>query len=38
MKKFVSLLLAVVMVLSCVFLPGCGEEQGEVVNVYNWGE
>ena len=29
MKKFVSLLLAVVMVLSCVFLPGCGEEQGE---------
>ena len=37
MKKFVSLLLAVVMVLSCVFLPGCGEEQGEVVNVYNWG-
>ena len=38
MKKFVSLLLAVVMVLFCVFLPGCGEEQGEVVNVYNWGE
>ena len=38
MKKFVSLLLAIVMVLSCVFLPGCGEEQGEVVNVYNWGE
>ena len=38
MKKLVSLLMALLMVLSCVFLPGCGEEQGEVVNVYNWGE
>ena len=38
MKKLASLLMALLMVLSCVFLPGCGEEQGEVVNVYNWGE
>lgn len=38
MKKLVSLLMALLMVLSCIFLPGCGEEQGEVVNVYNWGE
>ena len=38
MKKFVSLLLCGTMLCVCLCLPGCGTEQGNVVNVYNWGE
>ena len=38
MKKFVSVLLCSLMILSCLSLSGCGSEQGNVVNVYNWGE
>ena len=38
MKKLLSVLLCCVMLLGCLGLSGCGAEQGNVVNVYNWGE
>ena len=38
MKKFVSVLLCGMLLLGCLCLSGCEAEQGNVVNVYNWGE
>lgn len=38
MKKCLSLLLALLLCLSCAVLPGCVQDESNVVNVYNWGE
>ena len=38
MKRVVSLLLCAVMMFLCLGLTGCEKEEGNVVNVYNWGE
>ena len=38
MKRLISLTLCLLMVLSCAVLPGCGQQEGNVVNIYNWGE
>lgn len=50
MKKFFSLLTALVLMLTCLLLPSCGNRQtegenapfaggvGVTINVYNWGE
>ncbi|MBE6972209.1 MAG: spermidine/putrescine ABC transporter substrate-binding protein [Ruminococcaceae bacterium] len=38
MKKLVSITLCLLMMLSSLVLPGCGKQEGNVVNVYNWGE
>ena len=38
MKRVVSLLLCAVMMFLCLGLTGCDQEEGNVVNVYNWGE
>ncbi len=38
MKRFVSLILCLVLLAGCFLLPGCGANEENVVNVYNWGE
>ena len=38
MKRLISLLLCLALLVCCLLLPGCGTKAENVVNVYNWGE
>ena len=38
MKKCISLVLILAMVLALAMLAGCGKTETQTLNVYNWGE